>query len=167
MVFKQSQRKTARMKKTVFLIIFILSFINATEGQGYYQDVVVKDMSGFTIAQLNSEMDRAMKLKSTGRTLTVVGTSGMSIGLMVLYYQMVWEEYSAAYDYVIAVLVFGGLILDLIGIPLWIIGHRTSKLSSVPNFDYLNMAYLNVSPKIGINQFNNSQYFGLSLSLNF
>ena len=156
------------MKKTVFLIIFILSFINATEGQGYYQDVVVKDMSGFTIAQLNSEMDRAMKLKSTGRTLTVVGTSGMFIGLMALsYYLMVWEEYPAAIDYAIAVLLFGGFILDAIGIPLWIIGHRTSKLSSVPNFDDLNMAYLNVSPKIGINQFNGTHYLGMSLSLNF
>ena len=155
------------MKRTLLLIIFILSFLSATDAQWYYQDVVVKDMSGFTIAQLNSEMDRAMKLKSTGKTLTIVGTSAMVIGLMWLSaYLSSWES-SAAKDYAITVLLFGGFILDAIGIPRWIIGHRTSKLSSVPNYDNLNLGSLNLSPVIGLNQFNGSHYLGMSLSLNF
>jgi len=72
------------MNRTFLLIIIILSSVNATDAQGYFQNIVAKYISGYTMEQLNSDMDKAMKLKSTGRTKTIVGTLGMIIGLISL-----------------------------------------------------------------------------------
>ena len=44
---------------------------------------------------------------------------------------------------------------------------RKFQLRKTPNYDKLNLGSLNLSPVIGLNQFNGTHYLGLSLSLNF
>jgi len=61
-----------------------------------------------------------------------------------------------------------GLIMELIGIPTLIAGiDRKSQLKKNPNYEILNLGSLNLSPVIGLNQFNGTHYLGMSLSLNF
>ena len=155
-----TQTKLYDMKKTVLLIIFIISFANVADAQLYYQNVVMKDTSEFTMAQSNSEMEKARKLKNTGITLTVIGTSTIIIGMLLMS--------GKGGSFAIIPAGFAGLILDAVGISLWITGsNRTSELNSVSNYDNLNLGSLYISPAIGINQFNNTYNYGVTLSLTF
>jgi hypothetical protein len=58
--------------------------------------------------------------------------------------------------------------MDLIGIPTLIAGmDRKFQLKETPHYQNLKSGSVNLSPTIGLNQYNGSHYLGMGLLLNF
>jgi hypothetical protein len=146
------------MKRTLLLIIFILSFLNAIDAQWYYRSCGVTDINNTTSEEFECLWKKATKNVRVGGIITAIGTSCFFIGFIG----------SSEDEFLGTSIGIVGLFIDCIGIPIWIIGaNRRSKLKKNPKYEDFILGSLNLSPVIGLNQINNSQYFGLSLSLNF
>jgi len=155
------------MKKSVLLIIFILSFINATDAQWYKwhnRACGIMDINNCTAEEFACLWAFTTQEVRVGSILTGIGTSGIVIGLLFLNFGS--DDLNAGIGFAL----FGGIGigLNLGGIPTRIAGaNRKSKLRVHPKYDILKYGSLKVSPTIGLNQFNNSYNYGVTLSFTF
>ena len=147
------------MKKTLLFIIFITLFVNATNAQWYYRKCGVTDINNCTVEEFECLWSKSNNTVGAGIGMSIIGfgaivvANGMTSGFL---------------DFTPAILGLTGFILVSVGIPVMITGTvRTGKLKKSVNYDNLNLGSLSLSPTINVNQFNNSQYYGLSISFNF
>jgi hypothetical protein len=147
------------MKRTLLLIIFILSFLNAIDAQWYHRSCGVTDINNTTSEEFECLWKKATKNVRVGGIITTIG-----ISCLLIAYIGSEDEWT----YLGPIMIVGGLFIDLIGIPIWIIGaNRRSKLKKNPKYEDFILGSLNLSPALGVNQFNGTHYVGMSLSLNF
>jgi len=152
------------MKRTLLLIIFILSFLSATDAQWYNRTCGVIDINNTTSEEFECLWNKSTNMVWAGATSSGVGIPFLVIGFVTLNRVSIFSD-AAGYA-VLSVTI--GLIMELIGIPTLIAGiDRKSQLKKNPNYEILNSGSLNLSPVIGLNQFNGTHYLGMSLSLNF
>jgi len=152
------------MKRTLLLIIFILSFLSATDAQWYNRTCGVIDINNTTSEEFECLWNKSTNMVWAGATSSGVGIPFLVIGFVTLNRVSIFSD-AAGYA-VLSVTI--GLIMELIGIPTLIAGiDRKSQLKKNPNYEILNLGSLNLSPVIGLNQFNGTHYLGMSLSLNF
>ena len=148
------------------LIVLILSLINATDAQWYHRKCGVIDLNNCTTEEFECLWDKAMKNVRVGLITTAIGISSIVIGYFA--WNTGWDNNKDFLESSGTLLGMGGSLTTLVGIPIFITGVvRTNKIGNSPNYKTLNLGSLNISPAIGLNQFNDSQYYGLSLSLNF
>jgi len=154
--------KLFAMKKTVLLIIFILSFLSATDAQWYNRSCGVIDINNTTSEEFECLWENTTIIIIGGAILTAIGT-----GFWVLAY--IREKYYFKVGDLSGIFTLpAGLIFNTAGMSTIMIGAiRRSELKRTPGYDFMKLGSLNLSPVIGINQFNNTHYLGVSLSLNF
>ena len=161
------------MKKTILLIIFMLFFIKATDAQWYSRQCGVIDLNICTSDEFECLWKKASNTSKVGCITTIAGSSCLTVGMFIAFAEMTGKSKAifTGEDYkeknFSPILVIGGILL-YVGTPIWITGAiRKSKLRKTPNYNNLNLGSLNVSPIISVNQFNDTYYFGMSVSLNF
>ena len=148
------------MKRTLLLIIFILSFLSATDAQWYNRSCGVTDINNLTPEELECLWGSATEEIRVGAILVVIGTSSVIVGTI-----LVIVDGGGARG---TLLFLGGLTANIISIPVLLTGaKRASELEKISHYGALNSRSLNLSPVIGLNQFNGSHYLGMSLSFNF
>ena len=171
--------KLLTMKKTLFLVIFILSFINTANAQIIYfiqksrNDTIhwynkscgVADINNITTEEFDCLWDASSKTVRVGKITTGIGVA--SIGLTFLTGAKAFE--SGGFWNIPAFVFFGTSIVGIvIGPPIWITGAvRKSNLRKYPHYGNINSGSLKVSPDIGVNQFDNTFNYGLTLTLSF
>lgn len=98
-----------------------------------------KSLNTLTFDELNLYLDKAVKLRNTGRLLTLGG-----IGIAVTGFVLMTTQYSrySASDYIVGTIVFlcfaaSGVIVTLVGIPLWVEGgnRKTKAELALKKFD--------------------------------
>lgn len=153
--------KLFAIKRTLLLIIVVLSFLNATEAQWYKYSCSIEDINNTTPEQFECLWNKATKNVRGGIITTGVGA--------VIYFLAGYLYKSNTIEYEGAVMIVGvGSITAIVGLSIWITGDvRKSKLKKTPGYNRMKLESMNLSPNIGINQYNGTQYFGVSLSLNF
>jgi len=151
------------MKKILLVFLIVLLFSNAADAQWQNRSCGVIDINACSMEEFECLWNKASKVAHGGAVTTIVGSSiivaGGIIGLVGRSEDAVWTG-----------LFFGmvGLFIDIIGVPIWIVGAtRKNNLKKSPNYQNLNLGSLNISPALGLNQINNSQYLGISISLYF
>ena len=150
------------MKRFILIFIIIISFVAAAEAQWYYRKCNVADINNCTIEEFDCLWGKATTVVIGGAITTALGT-----GLLV--YAYIRENYYfQPGDLSGLITIPAGLILNLVGIPVWVTGAvRRNELRKTANYQNLHSGCLNISPILGLNQFNKSPCFGLSLSINF
>ncbi len=150
------------MKKTVLLIIFILSFLSATDAQWYNRSCGVIDINNTTSEEFECIWRKTTENIIVGAILTAIGTGfWVFIYIRENYYFKVGDLSGIFY-------IPAGFIFNMAGISIIMIGvTRKIELTKTPGYDFMKLGSLNLSPVIGLNQYNGSHYLGMSLSLNF
>jgi hypothetical protein len=152
------------MKRTLLLILFLLSFLNNVDAQWYFKNCSVTDINNLTPEEFECLWNKSINMVRGGAITTAIGTPTIIISLIL------FRQYSLFSTEAGIALLFCtiGTIMDLIGIPILIAGIvRKSQLKETPYYQNLKLGSVNLSPKIGLNQYNGSHYFGMGLSLNF
>ena len=156
------------MKKTVLLIVFILSFVHAADAQWYERSCGVTDLNNLTSEEFDCLWKKSHNEVGGGILLTIIGTSTIVAGIFIpdtglgLYEGYVNELGKQLF--MIAI----GVAIDIVGILIWERGaHRKSQLKKSPHYENLNLESLNISPAIGVNQSNNTYNYGVTLSFTF
>ncbi len=150
------------MKRTLLLIIFILFFLNAADAQWYYRSCGVTDINNTTPEEFECLWRKTTNIVIGGAILTAIGT-----GFWIFAY--IRENYYFQVGDLSGIFTLpAGFIFNMAGISTIFIGvTRKIELTKTPSYDFMKLGSLNLSPAIGLNQFNGTHYFGLSLSLNF
>jgi len=146
------------MKKTVLLIIFILSLIYNIDAQWYEKYCDVSDLNNLTSEEFACVWKKSHNEFLGGIITTAVGTTFIIAGTIT-------EPQGSLMNPVSSI----GIIINVVGIPLLIAGIvRTQQLKDSPHHHKnLNLGSLNISPSIGVNQFSNTYNYRMTLSLNF
>jgi len=151
------------MKKTVILVVLILSFTNAIDAQWYYRKCGVTDLNNCTAEEFKCLQSHSVSLIFTGAVVTTIGTVIIGSGVV---HMLTVPGINGRVEGAIGIIL--GSALDAIGITPIIVGTvRKSQLKKIPNYDNLKTGSLNLSPAFGTNQFNSTYYFGMRLALNF
>ncbi|MFC2098550.1 hypothetical protein ACFLSP_02275 [Bacteroidota bacterium] len=158
------------MKKTVLLLIFILSFFNTTYAQWYERSCGVTDINTCSLEEFECLWNKSTNKLVIGAATSVIGTS-IIVGTVIWISNF---DTGPESEFVTVGLIIGslglgiGLVLNGVGIPIMITGAiRRSNLRKSVHFDTYKIGYLKVSPSLGLNQFNNTYNYGVSLSLTF
>ncbi len=156
------------MKKTALILVFILSFLSIMDAQKYswhYKQCGVIDINNCTSEEFDCLWVQVKKTANVGMIITIVGTSSIVIGGYLFNGLGGGDDQSIVYY---GMMVIAGLIAIPVGITVWIMGAvRKSNLRKTPNYDTFKLGSLKVSPAIGVNQFNNTYNYGVTLSLSF
>jgi len=154
------------LKRNLLLIILFLSLGCVINAQWYYRSCGVVDISNTTPDELECLWKKTKRTVIVGVILTGAGIITCAAGFG--YYLQPIGSYQGDYDATLSnkMWVIGG-VTALVGIPFWITGAiRIAKLRKTSHYDNLNLGSLNLSPALGVNQFNGTNYLGISLSLN-
>ena len=157
----------------MFLIIFILSFVNAVnaqyENKWYYRHCDVIDINNCTPEEFECMWNKATKNVRTGAILTGVGTPlTISGAIFIFLYSNGIYNGSDGLTWVLIVGGIVGVVFNLVGIPILATGiNQKSKLKKTTYYDILMSGSLNIQPTIRLNKIHDSPYLGLSISLNF
>ncbi|MFC2116547.1 hypothetical protein ACFLTU_08720 [Bacteroidota bacterium] len=157
------------MKNTVLLFILTLSFISAADAQWHYRSCGVSDIYNCTPEEFECMWKKSTNTVIIGAITTTVGTSLFFTGIYIAGMNDS-EDWTVQYYSSMGAgfLLVTGFIIDFVGISILVIGvERWFELRSISDPSYRNIGSLNVSPKIGINQFNYTCNFGLTLSFTF
>ena len=157
------------MKKALLLIIFLFSCLHSANAQWYHDHCGVTDINNCTTEEFKCLWEYSSRLVITGSILTGIGT-GCIIGGIIIELNnltfMVQEQDSKSN--IGGYLFWGGVIIDLIAIPMMSIGFtQKGKLKHTPNYKSQNLEILNISPTINRNHFNNSYSIGLTATVRF
>ncbi len=125
------------------MIIFILSFLHATDAQWknpwyydtdvewkpwYYKACGVIDINNTTSEEFECLWNKSAKTFRGGAIATAIGTSSIIVSLIIFSGS---SFYSDSFNGAL-ILLIGGIIIDIIGIPNWIIGAvRKSQLKKL------------------------------------
>ena len=151
------------MKKFLLLFFVIFSGLSYADAQWYYKSCGVADINNCTPSEFDCLWNNASKIAHGGAITTGIGTSLVAIGAILTVASGFTEAAHAT-----VTLSMVGLIIDMIGVPVWITGaNRKSSLRKSPLYEALNSGSLNLSPTINRNQFTNTYSLGISASLSF
>ncbi len=157
------------MKKTTLIFVLILSFVNvmdAQETKWHYIKCGVMDINNCTMEEFECLWGVALKNVGLGSKITGIGAASLAVGFG---FSVLTFATNSEFFYALSVVAYvPGIIGILIGPPIWIGGAaQKSKLRKTPNYDKFMLGSLKVSPAIGVNQFNNSYNYGVTLSFTF
>jgi hypothetical protein len=145
-------------------------------GEWYYIKCGVTDINNCTLDEFECLWSKAKRLKNTGISLTVVGTTLATFaGVVLLTDPYSWTGAEAKeWPYTYSWWLFGaigvptGILLDLIGIPCIYKGSsRKSQLKNTPYYKSQSVAALNLNPTILRNHINNTYSIGLTAKISF
>ena len=168
MTVNRTLTKLYDMKMTALIFVFILSFLSIMDAQKYswhYKQCGVIDINNCTSEEFDCLWGEAKMIANVGMIITIVGTSSIVIGGYLFNGYWGGDDQSIVYY---GMMVITGLIAIPVGITVWITGaNRKSELRKTPNYDTFMLGSLKVSPSIGVDQFNNTYNYGVTLSLTF
>jgi hypothetical protein len=143
-----------------------LILLNTTNAQWYYRSCGVADLNNTTEEEFECLWNKAQRNVRSGTITTIIGTSIMCVGLIVVNASVPTEGELFAEGDAYGILILAvGIIINAIGIPILITGtNRRSKLRKSPFYEKLNLESMNLSPNIGIDQFTGTNYYGMSIS---
>ena len=124
------------------------------------------DINNCNLAEFNCLWQKASKDRRNGGWMTGLGAAGGVSGwLLVVIGSFGYEDVMVAAG---AVILVTGLVCIVTG-PIKIIrgSVRKSELKKTPHYNPIKTGSLNISPSIGINQFNNTYNYGVTLSFTF
>ena len=151
------------MNKIILALAICLLSTIYSNAQWYQRSCGVTVFNITTSEEFECLWNKSRNTVEVGAILSVVGTSLLVIGFVSLAHAHDLGDMGPG---VLSVTI--GLIMDFIGIPTLIAGIvRISQLKKTPYYEILNLGSLNLSPVVGLNQYNGSHYLGMSLSLNF
>ena len=169
------------MRNLILLSLIILSFGIQTNAQWYYRNCGVANLDSITSSEFECLWKKSTNKVVTGGVLTGIGTS-LFVGTLIVAANSNLDpgpesEYTVVYIGAFAFVGGIGIFLDYIGIPILIVGvSRRSKLKKLSNYDEFIMPdivhgkeekYISIAPEIGTIYIDHSQFYGLSLSINF
>jgi len=129
--------------------------------QWYFKKCQVTSINNCTPDEFECLWSKAKRLKNTGISLTVVGTSAMALPLLIAI-----ANPFALYALLITVPV--GVLLDIIGIPCIVKGrNRLNQLKNTPYYKSQSAVALNLNPTILRNHINNTYSVGLTAKISF
>lgn len=154
------------MKKTVLVIFLVSSFTNFLDAQlkpWEYRTCNVITIDNCSPEEFNCLWEHSKKLTNAGMITAIGGISFVALGSFVY---VLWGDFIEIG--IGNILFWSGLFALPVGGTIWITGAaRKSQLKKRSNYDTFLPGSLQISPAFGLDRFNNSQYYGLSLSLNF
>jgi hypothetical protein len=161
------------MKKLLLFILFIISFMHATDAQWYYRTCGVPELSDLTRLEYECLWDRSTRNVNVGTITTTIGivSAAASISIVVMAFNgsldggVVSPEFL---DHMFVITALGAFICITVGSGIWITGvSRQKQLKKTPYYKNRKLGTLYIAPTISRNQFNNIYAFGLSVSLSF
>ena len=138
------------MKKLMFLFIGIILALNIN-GQWYFNQYGVTDMNQLTESQLDLALTQSQKTIKTGKVLTFVGLGATIIG-GVLYVKGIdditssttYNQIDDGADKAIggALLLYGGVCVASIGIPIWVVGDSRKNIVYIHLEKFKGLGYM-------------------------
>jgi hypothetical protein len=153
------------MKKAILAIMLSVLLVNMIPAQWYERKCGVIDLDNCSDTEYECMWNRATKVVRTGAITTIIGTTSIIAGILVLN--------DASMDIVSTIFIggfgtIGGIMLDCIGIPVWITGGvRRSQLRNVPGHGGQGPLSLSLSPSFQVNRLSNSHCLSMGVTLHF
>ncbi len=153
--------------KFCFVAMFlILLGSNTLNAQWYTRSCDVLNVNECSSEEFECLWNKASKMSKTGAIVTIVGTSAIAGGGLLI--GIAAGNGHAGFAWTGVTFIMGGILIDIIGLPVWIIGaNRKYFLKNTPGYKDLNYAKLSISPIMLSDNINSSQIPGLSISLRF
>ena len=160
--------------KILLVILIISSNACETDAQWYTRQYGAEDINDLSMDQMKYSLDKAVKLRSAGITLTISGSSAMLLGFIMANNSMknaidgkVAEE--DAFNYAVSiVLVYAGFASDAAGMPLWVIGGKRKKdITYSHKYLFSNSMSLEIHPDLSYNNYSKTYCPGIRIILDF
>jgi hypothetical protein len=155
------------MKNMILALVICLISTPYSNAQWYFRSCGVIDITNTTPDELECIWKKTNRTFIVGAIITGVGilTCAAGFGYAVQSIGSYQGDYLATIAY--KLWIFAGA-TTVIGIPILITGTvRKSQLRKIPHYINLKSGALNLTPLIGLNEFSDTHYLGMGLSLRF
>jgi len=154
------------MKNVILFIVLIFACSQCLNGQWYYNSCGASDVTNTTLEEFDCLWEKSNKIVKVGRTTCLVGTAFILAGGITMF--AADPCCSSGYYMIGGFTVFGGFIIDLFGLPIWITGGaRKNKLLENNHFNNQALNTFTLLPSLQINQFSKTYSYGFALTLHF
>jgi len=149
------------MKKAGLLIVLSVLITVNTVAQKVYSE---ENLNKASDLELDSYLQKALKLKRTGVILSVSGPGIVLTGLFTAGYGYANSDFLFIAG---IIMMWTGAAATLVGIPIWITGSTRVKNVKKAMKSALQSKIINISPRLLHNAYSNTYHAGIGLNFSF